>query len=120
MALGTAVIPSFIVPLMGGTDGDKVRVVQTLLFVEGVNTLLQTLFGTRFPTGIGWSYAFMVPIISIIHDSSLPIDGFLPLLQIYDMGVQKLNQFAHGFDMTKIEEALKQSMRHSSGWNGTC
>jgi len=50
---------------------DKLRVVQTLLFVEGINTLLQTLFGTRLPTVIGGSYAFMVPIISIIHDSSL-------------------------------------------------
>lgn len=47
------------------------RVVQTLLFVEGINTLLQTLFGTRLPTVIGGSYAFMVPIISIIHDPSL-------------------------------------------------
>ncbi|GKV22912.1 hypothetical protein SLEP1_g32722 [Rubroshorea leprosula] len=72
LALGTAVmIPSFLVPLMGGSDYDKVRVVQTLLFVEGINTLLQTLFGTRLPTVIGGSYAFMVPIISIIHDSSL-------------------------------------------------
>ena len=52
-------------------QGDKVRVVQTLLFVEGINTLIQTLFGTRLPTVIGGSYAFMVPIISIIHDSSL-------------------------------------------------
>ena len=50
---------------------DKVRVVQTLLFIEGINTLIQTLFGTRLPTVIGGSYAFMVPIISIIHDSSL-------------------------------------------------
>ncbi|KAM0938582.1 putative xanthine/uracil/vitamin C permease, MetI-like superfamily [Dioscorea sansibarensis] len=72
LALGTAVmIPSFLVPLMGGTDGDKVRVVQTLLFVGGINTLLQTLFGTRLPTVIGGSYAFIVPIISIIQDSSL-------------------------------------------------
>lgn len=47
------------------------RVVQTLLFVMGINTLLQTLFGTRLPTVIGGSYAFMVPIISIIHDSKL-------------------------------------------------
>ncbi|KAJ7000033.1 nucleobase-ascorbate transporter 2-like [Populus alba x Populus x berolinensis] len=63
LALGTAVmIPSFLVPLMGGNHGDKVRVVQTLLFVEGINTLLQTLFGTRLPTVIGGSYAFMVPI----------------------------------------------------------
>ncbi|KAJ6724885.1 XANTHINE-URACIL / VITAMIN C PERMEASE FAMILY MEMBER [Salix viminalis] len=72
LALGTAVmIPSFIVPLMGGNHGDKVRVVQTLLFVEGINTLLQTLFGTRLPIVIGGSYAFMVPIVSIIHDPSL-------------------------------------------------
>uniref|UniRef100_A0A6M2ETB0 Nucleobase-ascorbate transporter 2 n=1 Tax=Populus davidiana TaxID=266767 RepID=A0A6M2ETB0_9ROSI len=72
LALGTAVmIPSFLVPLMGGNHGDKVRVVQTLLFVEGINTLLQTLFGTRLPTVIGGSYAFMVPIVSIIHDPSL-------------------------------------------------
>jgi nucleobase transporter 1/2 len=50
---------------------DKVRVVQTLLFVEGINTLVQTLFGTRLPTVIGGSYAFMVPIVSIIRDPSL-------------------------------------------------
>lgn len=49
---------------------DKVRVVQTLLFVEGINTLLQTLFGTRLPTVVGGSYAFMVPVISIIRDPS--------------------------------------------------
>ncbi|KAF9587721.1 hypothetical protein IFM89_004698 [Coptis chinensis] len=72
LALGTAVmIPTILVPLMGGSDGDKVRVIQTLLFVGGVNTLLQTLFGTRLPTVIGGSYAFIVPIMSIIHDSSL-------------------------------------------------
>lgn len=47
------------------------RVVQTLLFVGGVNTLVQTLFGTRLPTVIGGSWAFMVPIISIIRDPAL-------------------------------------------------
>ncbi|CAL1400902.1 unnamed protein product [Linum trigynum] len=72
LALGTAVmIPTFLVPLMGSDHGDKVRVVQTLLFVEGINTLIQTLFGTRLPTVIGGSYAFMVPIMSIIHDLAL-------------------------------------------------
>ncbi|KAL5732106.1 DUF1279 superfamily [Ranunculus cassubicifolius] len=70
LALGTAVmIPTILVPLMGGTDGDKVRVIQTLLFVGGINTLIQTLFGTRLPTVIGGSYAFIVPIMSIIQDS---------------------------------------------------
>ncbi|XP_010274460.1 PREDICTED: nucleobase-ascorbate transporter 2-like [Nelumbo nucifera] len=71
LALGTAVmIPTMLVNYIGGTDDDKVRVVQTLLFVGGINTLLQTLFGTRLPTVIGGSHAFLVPIISIIHDSS--------------------------------------------------
>ena len=50
---------------------DNVSVVQTLLFVRGINTLLQTLFGTRLPTVVGSSYAFLVPIISIVHDSSI-------------------------------------------------
>ncbi|XP_058100845.1 nucleobase-ascorbate transporter 2 [Magnolia sinica] len=84
LSLGTAVmIPTLLVPLMGGTDDDKVRVVQTLLFVGGINTLLQTLFGTRLPTVIGGSYAFIVPIISIIHDSSLSriTDGHARFLQ---------------------------------------
>jgi xanthine/uracil permease len=48
-----------------------VRVVQTLLFVTGINTLLQTLIGTRLPTVIGGSFAFVVPILSIIKDPSL-------------------------------------------------
>ena len=64
-------------------QGDKVRVVQTLLFVEGINTLLQTLFGTRLPIVIGGSYAFMVPIVSIIHDPSLmriPDDHLVSLI----------------------------------------
>ncbi|XP_076944576.1 nucleobase-ascorbate transporter 2-like [Bidens hawaiensis] len=76
LSLGTAVmIPSFLVPLMGGTPGDKVRVVQTLLFVQGINTILQTLFGTRLPAVIGGSWAFMVPIVSIIQDPSLATIG---------------------------------------------
>ncbi|KAF6147556.1 hypothetical protein GIB67_014675 [Kingdonia uniflora] len=72
LSLGTAVmIPTMLVPLMGGTDDDKVRVFQTLLFVGGINTLIQTLFGTRLPTVMGGSYAYIVPIMSIIHDPSL-------------------------------------------------
>ncbi|KAF5201062.1 Nucleobase-ascorbate transporter like [Thalictrum thalictroides] len=72
LALGTAVmIPTIIVGAIEGTPDDKVRLIQTLLFVGGVNTLVQTLFGTRLPTVIGGSYAFLVPIMSIIHDSSI-------------------------------------------------
>lgn len=47
------------------------RVVQTLLFVTGINTLLQSLFGTRLPTVIGGSYAFVIPVMAIVQDSSL-------------------------------------------------
>ncbi|XP_006595825.1 nucleobase-ascorbate transporter 1 isoform X5 [Glycine max] len=52
--------------------GDKARVIQTLLFVAGINTLLQTLFGTRLPTVVGGgSSAYIYPIAYIITDSSL-------------------------------------------------
>ena len=40
--------------------------IQTLLFVAGINTLLQTLFGTRLPAVIGGSYTFVPTTISII------------------------------------------------------
>ncbi|XP_078445267.1 nucleobase-ascorbate transporter 1-like [Wolffia australiana] len=72
VVLGTSVmIPSVLVPVMGGTDGDKVRVIQTLLFVSGINTLLQTLFGTRLPTVVGGSFSYVIPIFYIIRDPSL-------------------------------------------------
>ncbi|CAM0950966.1 unnamed protein product [Alopecurus aequalis] len=84
LSLGTAVmIPTMLVPLMGGNDRDKAKVVQTLLFVTGINTLLQTLFGTRLPTVIGGSYAYIVPVLSIIHDRSLTqiADGHTRFMQ---------------------------------------
>lgn len=52
-------------------QGDKARVVQTLLFVAGINTLLQTLFGTRLPAIVGGSFTYIIPIAYIINDSSL-------------------------------------------------
>ncbi|XP_077229442.1 nucleobase-ascorbate transporter 1-like [Tasmannia lanceolata] len=71
LMLGTSVmIPSMIVPMMGGSDGDKIRVIQTLVFVSGINTLLQALFGTRLPTIVGGSFAYVTPILYIIHDTS--------------------------------------------------
>ncbi|KAK4492817.1 hypothetical protein RD792_000142 [Penstemon davidsonii] len=72
LVLGTsAMIPSLLVPVMGGSDGDKARVIQTLLFVAAIKTLLQTLFGTRLPAIVGGSFAYIVPIAYIISDSSL-------------------------------------------------
>uniref|UniRef100_A0A2P2MQI4 Uncharacterized protein n=1 Tax=Rhizophora mucronata TaxID=61149 RepID=A0A2P2MQI4_RHIMU len=69
--LGTIVlIASTLVPQMGGDHGDKARVIQTLLFMSGVNTLLQTLIGTRLPTVMSASVAFSLPVLSIIRDLS--------------------------------------------------
>ncbi|XP_044511243.1 nucleobase-ascorbate transporter 3-like [Mangifera indica] len=69
--LGTTVlIASTLVPSMGGDNGDKARVIQSLLFMSGVNTLLQTLIGTRLPTVMGPSAAFTLPVLSIINDYS--------------------------------------------------
>lgn len=65
--LGTSVlIPAALVPQMGGGNEEKAKVIQTLLFVAGINTLNQTLFGTRLPAVIGGSYTFVAPTISII------------------------------------------------------
>ncbi|KAA8540855.1 hypothetical protein F0562_024818 [Nyssa sinensis] len=62
----TVIIPTALVPQMGGGNEEKAEVIQTLLFVAGLNTLLQTLFGTRLPAVIGGSYTFVAPTISII------------------------------------------------------
>ncbi|XP_073128528.1 nucleobase-ascorbate transporter 6 [Henckelia pumila] len=62
----TVIIPTALVPQMGGGYEEKAKVIQTLLFVAGLNTLLQTWFGTRLPAVIGGSYTFVAPTISII------------------------------------------------------
>ncbi|KAK1433525.1 hypothetical protein QVD17_10436 [Tagetes erecta] len=67
--LGSIVmIASVLVPRMGGGPGDKARVIQALLFMSGLNTLLQALLGTRLPTVMGPSFAYILPILSIIND----------------------------------------------------
>lgn len=72
LMLGTTVmIPTQLVPLMGGSNSDKALVIQTLLFVAGLNTFLQSLFGTRLPTIVGGSFAFVIPVLTIITDPSL-------------------------------------------------
>lgn len=67
LMLGTTVIiPSIIVPLMGGGNREKAEVIQTLLFVAGLNTLLQSWFGTRLPVVIGASYTFVIPAFFVV------------------------------------------------------
>lgn len=68
LTLGTTVlIPTMTVSQMGGDNAEKARVIQTLLFLSGFNTLMQTMFGTRLPSIVGGSHAFLIPVVSIIH-----------------------------------------------------
>ncbi|XP_021832620.1 putative nucleobase-ascorbate transporter 10 [Prunus avium] len=62
----TIFIPSLLVPQMGGGDIEKARVVQTMLFVSGLNTFMQSLFGTRLPSVVVGSYTYVIPTTSII------------------------------------------------------
>ncbi|PWA74872.1 xanthine/uracil permease family protein [Artemisia annua] len=64
--LGTIVlISSIVVPTMGGGNVEKAFMIQSMLFVSGMNTLLQTWFGTRLPVVIGGSFRFIVPMLYI-------------------------------------------------------
>ncbi|XP_010541828.1 PREDICTED: nucleobase-ascorbate transporter 4 [Tarenaya hassleriana] len=64
--LGTTVfIPSLLVPLMGGGNVERAEVINTVLFVSGINTLLQSLFGSRLPVVIGASYAYVIPSLYV-------------------------------------------------------
>ncbi|KAL2939221.1 Nucleobase-ascorbate transporter 7 [Bienertia sinuspersici] len=65
--LGTTVlIPTYLVPQMGGGNEEKAKMIQTLLFVAGLNTLFQSTFGTRLPAVIGGSYTYVPTTISIV------------------------------------------------------
>lgn len=82
----TVIIPTALVPQMGGGNDEKAMVIQTLLFVAGLNTLFQTFFGTRLPAVIGGSYTFVVPTISIIlagryNDILDPHEKFLHIMR---------------------------------------
>lgn len=84
--LGTTVlIPTILVPQMGGGNKEKAQVVQTLLFIAGINTLLQTFFGTRLPAVIGGSYTFVAPTLSIVlsgrWDDPDPISRFKKIMR---------------------------------------
>ncbi|KAK6916321.1 Nucleobase cation symporter 2 family [Dillenia turbinata] len=66
LMLGTTVlIATTVVPQMGGGNEEKAAVIQTMLFAAGINTLMQTLFGTRLPVVMGASFAFVIPVVSI-------------------------------------------------------
>ncbi|KNA18457.1 hypothetical protein SOVF_070600 [Spinacia oleracea] len=65
------VISSLTVPQMGGSNHDKAKVIQSMMFVSGTSTLLQTLVGTRLPVAIGASHAFVIPMTTIVLTTRL-------------------------------------------------
>ncbi|GJM96279.1 hypothetical protein PR202_ga13100 [Eleusine coracana subsp. coracana] len=50
----------------GTTQEEKAIVIQTILFLAGINTLLQVHFGTRLPAVMGGSYTYIYPAVAII------------------------------------------------------
>jgi hypothetical protein len=62
---------------------EKAVVIQTILFLSGINTLLQVHFGTRLPAVMGGSYTYIYPAVAIIISPRylIIIDPFeVPLL----------------------------------------
>ncbi|RWR87113.1 nucleobase-ascorbate transporter 1-like protein [Cinnamomum micranthum f. kanehirae] len=122
LMLGTSVmIPTLLVPLMGGSYGDKARVIQTLLFVAGIKTLLQTLFGTRLPVIVGGSYAFVIPVLSIINDSSLKkIPDPHEVGECVEIGIPMLLTII-GFSLvhTDADWCVMQYLKHIKTWRDT-
>lgn len=69
-SLPSSFSPPFLVvtrDLIGrGVQVEKAIVVQTILFLAGINTLLQVHLGTRLPAVMGASYAYIYPAVAII------------------------------------------------------
>ncbi|KEH35829.1 nucleobase-ascorbate transporter-like protein [Medicago truncatula] len=65
----TVLIPTIVVPQMGGSNLEKAKVIQSTLFVSGLSTFLQSLFGTRLPSVVVGSYTYMIPIMSAVQAS---------------------------------------------------
>ncbi|CAK9144969.1 unnamed protein product [Ilex paraguariensis] len=79
--LGTLVIIArVIVPQMGGGNAEKAQVVQTLLFVAGINTLLQTWFLSPLSA---------VPLVTLVG-LGLYTNGFPLLAECVEVGLPEL------------------------------
>lgn len=74
---------------------EKAQVVQSLLFASGINTLLQTFFGTRLPVVIGGSFRFILPALSIAFSNRYSIYINPRDVSIYTI---LITLFIHKFD----------------------
>ena len=67
----SVIIPLIICPPMGATPSQTAECISTIMFVSGINTLLQTTVGSRLPIVQGGSFAFLTPVFSIIFNGEL-------------------------------------------------
>ncbi|CAL4067194.1 unnamed protein product, partial [Meganyctiphanes norvegica] len=68
MVESTVSIPYLLTPLMcmASNDPDRGNIASTIIFVSGLVTLLQTIFGIRLPIVQGGTHGFLGPILSIL------------------------------------------------------
>eukprot|EP00887_Chlorella_sp_A99_P004781 scaffold4.g4781.t1 len=89
----TVLIPTLLVPQMGGDTQDLANVICTCFFTAGINTLIQTLLGTRLPIVQGGSFAYISPVLAITaqikgaYVFSSERERFLYTMQIVQGGV---------------------------------
>ncbi|XP_058776696.1 nucleobase-ascorbate transporter 7-like [Vicia villosa] len=82
----TVLIPSIVVPQMGGGEIEKAMVIQSLLLVAGINTMVQSFFGTRLPVVINASHTYASTTLSIVlagryNDIADPTERFLRIMR---------------------------------------
>ncbi|OEL20963.1 Nucleobase-ascorbate transporter 7 [Dichanthelium oligosanthes] len=80
----TVIIPTALVPQMGGNNEDKAVVIQTLLFVAGINTLLQSFFGTRYLSPLS-----AAPLVALVGFGLYEL-GFPSVAKCVEIGLPEL------------------------------
>lgn len=67
----TFLIPTLICPAMGANVEQTGRVISTIFFVSGLNTLVQTSIGDRLPIVQGGSFSYLPAVFGIIANPEL-------------------------------------------------
>ena len=67
----TFLIPTLICPAMGANVEQTGRVISTIFFVSGLNTLIQTSIGDRLPIVQGGSFSYLPAVFGIIANPEL-------------------------------------------------
>eukprot|EP00934_Nitzschia_sp_Nitz4_P000891 Nitzschia sp. Nitz4//scaffold29_size155292//44476//46586//NITZ4_002647-RA/size155292-augustus-gene-0.202-mRNA-1//1//CDS//3329546415//891//frame0 len=67
----TVLIPLIICPAMGASGLQTARVISSIMFVNGINTLLQTTIGDRLPIVQGGSFSYLPATFQIIFNAEL-------------------------------------------------